>query len=66
MSQKRIVIYNIFRINTIIEDLIEQKRKNKLNFKERIFIKMQKKNEKNIIAEKDVETTVVEENVIVI
>ena len=48
--------YCIFRNNTIIEELIEQKRKNKFDFKETIFIKMQKKNEKNVIAEDDVET----------
>ena len=58
--------YNIFRIDTIIEDLIKQKRKNKSNFKEKIFIKMQKKNEKNVIAKKNIETTVVEKNAIVI
>ena len=65
-GQKRTVTYNILRINTIIEDLIEQKRKNKSNFEEKIFIKMQKKNEKNVIAEENAETTVVEENAIVI
>ena len=58
--------YNIFRINTIIEDLIKQKRKNKSNFEEKIFIKMQKKNEKNVIVEENVETAAVEENAIVI
>ena len=65
-GQKRIVTYNIFWINTIIEDLIKQKRKNKSNFEKKIFIKMQKKNEKSVIAEKNVETAVVKENVIVI
>ena len=58
--------YNIFQINTIIEDLIKQKRKNKSNFKKEIFIKIQKKNEKNVIAEKNVETAAVEKNAIVI
>ena len=66
LNQKRIVTYNIFRINTIIENLIKQKRKNKLNFKEKIFIKMQKKNKKNIIVKKNVETVVVKKNVIII
>ena len=58
--------YNIFRIDIIIEDLIKQKRKNKLNFEEKIFIKMQKKNGKNMIAEKNVETAIVKENAIII
>ena len=58
--------YSILRINTIIENLIEQKRKNKLNFEKEIFIKMQKKNEKNVIAEKNVETIIIKEDAIVI
>ena len=59
-NQQRIVIYYILRNNTVIEELIEQKRKNKFNFEEKIFIKMQKKNEKNIIAEDDIKTNFVE------
>ena len=50
-DQQRIVIYCIFRNDIIIEKLIKQKRKNKSDFEERIFIKLQKKNDKNVIAE---------------
>ena len=65
-NQKRTVTYNIFQINTIIEDLIKQKRKKKSNFEEKIIIKVQKKNEKNMIAKKNIETTVIKKNAIVI
>ena len=40
--------------------MIKQKRKNKPDFEKKIFIKMQKKNEKDVIAEDDVETDFVE------
>ena len=59
-DQQRIMIYCIFQNDIIIEELIKQKYKNKSNFKERIFIKMQKKNEKNMIAENDIEINFVE------
>ena len=60
------MIYCVFRNDTIIEKLIEQKRKNKFDFKEKIFIKMQKKNEESIITKDDIETDFVEEILIVI
>ena len=66
LNQKRIITYNILRIDIIIENLIKQKRKNKSNFEKKIFIKMQKKNEKNMIVKKNAETAAVEENVIII
>ena len=65
-DQQRIVIYCILRNDTIIEKLIKQKRKNKFDFGKKKFLKMQKKNEKNMIAENNVETTFVEEALIVI
>ena len=60
------MIYYIFRNNIIIEKLIKQKRENKFDFQTRIFIKMQKKNEKNVIAKDDVETDFVKKTLIVI
>ena len=59
------MIYYIFRNNIIIEKLIEQKRKNKSDFEKEIFIKMQKKNEKNMIVKNDVETNFVKKASIV-
>ena len=53
-DQQRIVIYCIPRNDTIIEKLIKQKHKNKFNFQKEIFIKMQKKNEKNMITENNI------------
>ena len=55
-DQQRIMTYCIFRNDTVIKELIEQKRKNKSDFEKRIFIKIQKKNEKNVIAENNVGT----------
>ena len=65
-DQQRIVIYCIFRNDIIIEELIKQKRKNKFDFEEKIFIKIQKKNEKSVIAENDVEIDFVEKVLTVI
>ena len=62
LDQQRIMIYYIFRNDTVIEELIEQKHKNKFDFEKRLFIKMQKKNEKNVIAKHNVETDFVEKN----
>ena len=64
-DQQRIVTYCIFRHNTIIEELIKQKRKNEFGFEKEIFIKMQEKNEKNVIAENNVEINFVKEVLIV-
>ena len=51
------MIYYKFRSYTIIEELMQQKCKNKSDFKKEIFIKMKKKrNKKNMIAENNVET----------
>ena len=46
--------------------MIKQKRKNKFDFKETIFIKMQKKNEKSVIAENDVKTNFVKRTLFMI
>ena len=51
--------YCILRSDTVIEELIEQKCKNKSDFKKEIFIKVQEENEENVIVEDDVETSFV-------
>ena len=60
LDQQRIAIYCIFRSNIIIEELIDQKRKKKSDFKEKTFIKLPKKNKKNMIVEDNIKTNFVE------
>ena len=50
--------YYIFQSDTVIEKLLKKKRKDKSSFEEEIFVKMQKKNEKNSIAKMNIETFV--------
>ena len=60
------MIYYIFRNDIIIEELINRKRKNKSDFAKRIFIKMQEKNEKNVVAKNDVEINFIKKTSIII
>ena len=57
-SQKYDVTYYIFQSDTIIEKLSKKRRKNKSNFEEKVFVKMQEKNEKNLIAKVNIEISV--------
>ena len=57
-SQKYDVTYYIFQNDIIIKELLKKKQKNKLSFEEKILIKMQKENEKNLIAKMNIEISV--------
>ena len=50
--------YYIFQNDTIIEKLLKKKRKDKLSFEEKVFVRIQKKNKKNLIAKINIETSV--------
>ena len=57
-SQKYDVTYYIFQNDIIIKELLKKKQKNKLSFEEKILIKMQKENEKNLIAKINIKISV--------